>query len=28
MVDTFRPLKIAKAAREVEDQDYWKSWQP
>ena len=28
MVDTFKPLKIARAAREVEDHGYWKSWQP
>jgi homogentisate 1,2-dioxygenase len=28
MVDTFKPLRIAKTAREVEDPDYWKSWQP
>jgi homogentisate 1,2-dioxygenase len=28
MVDTFRPLQIARPASEVEDPDYWKSWQP
>ncbi len=27
MVDTFRPLRLAVEAREVEDPDYWKSWQ-
>ena len=28
MIDTFKPLKVARAAREVEDTDYWKTWQP
>ena len=28
MIDTFKPLKVARAAREVEDKDYWKTWQP
>jgi len=27
MVDTFRPLKLTKEALELEDPDYWKSWQ-
>lgn len=27
MVDTFKPLKVAKEALPCEDQDYWKSWQ-
>jgi homogentisate 1,2-dioxygenase len=27
MVDTFHPLKLTKAALEIEDADYWKSWQ-
>ena len=26
MLDTFRPLHVAKDALEVEDGDYWKSW--
>jgi homogentisate 1,2-dioxygenase len=28
MVDTFRPLKLAQAALDVEDRDYALSWQP
>ena len=28
MIDTFKPLKVARPAIEVEDQDYWKTWQP
>jgi homogentisate 1,2-dioxygenase len=28
MVDTFKPLKVARPARDVEDENYWKSWQP
>jgi homogentisate 1,2-dioxygenase len=28
MIDTFKPLKVARTAREVEDTDYWKTWQP
>ena len=27
MIDTFRPLELAVEARDVEDTDYWKSWQ-
>ena len=27
MIDTFKPLKVAQAAHEVEDTDYWKTWQ-
>lgn len=27
MVDTFRPLKLTKEALDLEDPDYWKSWQ-
>lgn len=27
MVDTFRPFKLTKDALELEDADYWKSWQ-
>jgi homogentisate 1,2-dioxygenase len=27
MVDTFKPLRLAKTAIELEDADYWKSWQ-
>jgi homogentisate 1,2-dioxygenase len=27
MVDTFHPLKMTKAALELEDPEYWKSWQ-
>lgn len=27
MVDTFKPLKMAQPARDVEDPDYWKTWQ-
>lgn len=27
MVDTFHPLKLTKQAVEIEDPDYWKSWQ-
>ena len=26
MIDTFKPLKITKAALEIEDKDYYKSW--
>ncbi len=26
MVDTFKPLKLTKAAMEIEDKDYYKSW--
>ena len=26
MLDTFRPLRVSKAAREVEDQSYFRSW--
>lgn len=26
MIDTFRPLKVAKPALEIEDKHYWKSW--
>ncbi|MCB2207494.1 MAG: homogentisate 1,2-dioxygenase [Bacteroidetes bacterium] len=26
MVDTFRPLKLTKAAMDIEDKDYYKSW--
>ncbi|PKP34680.1 MAG: homogentisate 1,2-dioxygenase [Bacteroidetes bacterium HGW-Bacteroidetes-17] len=26
MVDTFRPLKLTKAALEIEDEDYYRSW--
>ena len=26
MMDSFRPLKIAKAAEKVEDRDYHRSW--
>ena len=28
MMDTFRPLKVAQAALEVEDRDYFRSWLP
>lgn len=27
MVDTFHPLKLTKAALQLEDPEYWKSWQ-
>ena len=27
MVDTHRPFKLTKYAMEIEDPDYWKSWQ-
>ncbi len=27
MVDTFRPLRVAEGADDIEDPDYWKSWQ-
>lgn len=27
MVDTFHPFKIAQGALEIEDPDYWRSWQ-
>lgn len=27
MLDTFRPLKMTKDAVEIEDKNYWKSWQ-
>ncbi len=26
MVDTFKPLKVAKPALAIEDNDYYKSW--
>lgn len=26
MLDTFHPLKLTKAALQIEDEDYWKSW--
>lgn len=26
MLDTFRPLKMAKASADIEDPNYWKSW--
>jgi homogentisate 1,2-dioxygenase len=26
MMDTFRPLKVAKSALSIEDSDYHKSW--
>jgi homogentisate 1,2-dioxygenase len=26
MVDTFKPLKLTKAAMDIEDKDYYKSW--
>lgn len=28
MVDTFRPLNLTQAALDIEDADYWSSWQP
>lgn len=28
MIDTFRPLRFAKRAAEVEDEAYWNSWTP
>jgi homogentisate 1,2-dioxygenase len=27
MVDTFHPLKLTRQALELEDPNYWKSWQ-
>lgn len=27
MVDTFRPFRLTKEALEIEDEDYWRSWQ-
>ena len=27
MIDTFRPLRLARGAADIEDRDYWASWQ-